>query len=110
MNLLEKQLSTVYFKDVRFPWVTLYYTSFLTYFACCRILRYFHFIFFPQNKGTYFDIHLHALPNMPLVGGKPLYSLSRGLGRLLNESGHFRKEKNLFSLLGSQPWNIQTIA
>ena len=24
MNLLEKQLSTVYFKDVRFPWVTLY--------------------------------------------------------------------------------------
>jgi len=22
--LLEKQLSTVYFKDVRFPWVTLY--------------------------------------------------------------------------------------
>ena len=26
MNLLEKQLSTVYFKDVRFPWVTLYYS------------------------------------------------------------------------------------
>jgi hypothetical protein len=24
MNLLEKQLGTVYFKDVRFPWVTLY--------------------------------------------------------------------------------------
>ena len=24
MNLLEKQLSTVYFKDVRFPWFTLY--------------------------------------------------------------------------------------
>jgi len=24
MNLLEKQLSTIYFKDVRFPWVTLY--------------------------------------------------------------------------------------
>jgi len=24
VNLLEKQLSTVYFKDVRFPWVTLY--------------------------------------------------------------------------------------
>ena len=24
MNLLEKQLSTVYFKDVRFLWVTLY--------------------------------------------------------------------------------------
>ena len=26
MNLLEKQLSTVYFKDVRLPWVTLYNT------------------------------------------------------------------------------------
>ena len=26
MNLLEKQLSTVYFKDVRFPWVILYNT------------------------------------------------------------------------------------
>jgi hypothetical protein len=25
VNLLEKQLSTVYFKDVRFPWVTLYF-------------------------------------------------------------------------------------
>jgi len=25
VNLLEKQLSTVYFKDVSFPWVTLYY-------------------------------------------------------------------------------------
>ena len=25
MNLLEKQLSTVYFKDVRFPWVNLYF-------------------------------------------------------------------------------------
>ena len=24
MNLLEKQLSAVYFKDVRFPWITLY--------------------------------------------------------------------------------------
>jgi len=24
VNLLEKQLSTVYFKDVRFPWVILY--------------------------------------------------------------------------------------
>jgi len=24
VNLLEKQLSTVYFKDVSFPWVTLY--------------------------------------------------------------------------------------
>jgi hypothetical protein len=24
VNLLEKQLGTVYFKDVRFPWVTLY--------------------------------------------------------------------------------------
>jgi len=24
VNLFEKQLSTVYFKDVRFPWVTLY--------------------------------------------------------------------------------------
>ena len=24
MDLLEKQLSTVYFKDFRFPWVTLY--------------------------------------------------------------------------------------
>jgi len=24
VNLLEKQLSTVYLKDVRFPWVTLY--------------------------------------------------------------------------------------
>ena len=24
MNLLEKQLSTVYFKDIRFLWVTLY--------------------------------------------------------------------------------------
>jgi len=24
VNLLEKQLSTVYFKDVMFPWVTLY--------------------------------------------------------------------------------------
>ena len=24
VNLLEKQLSTVYFKDVRFPWITLY--------------------------------------------------------------------------------------
>jgi len=24
VNLLEKQLSTVYFKDVRLPWVTLY--------------------------------------------------------------------------------------
>jgi len=24
VNLLEKQLSTVYFNDVRFPWVTLY--------------------------------------------------------------------------------------
>jgi len=27
VNLLEKQLSTVYFKDVRFPWVTLYFSS-----------------------------------------------------------------------------------
>ena len=26
VNLLEKQLSTVYFKDVRFPWVTVFYT------------------------------------------------------------------------------------
>jgi len=26
VNLLEKQLSTVYFKDVRLPWVTLYNT------------------------------------------------------------------------------------
>jgi len=25
MNLLEKQLNTVYFKEVRFPWVTLYF-------------------------------------------------------------------------------------
>ena len=25
VNLLEKQLSTIYFKDVRFPWVTLYF-------------------------------------------------------------------------------------
>jgi len=24
VNLLEKRLSTVYFKDVRFPWVILY--------------------------------------------------------------------------------------
>ena len=24
MNLLEKQMSTVYFKDVKFPWITLY--------------------------------------------------------------------------------------
>jgi len=24
VNLLEKQLSTIYFKDVRFSWVTLY--------------------------------------------------------------------------------------
>jgi len=24
VNLLEKQLSTVYFKDARFPWVILY--------------------------------------------------------------------------------------
>jgi len=24
VNLLEQQLNTVYFKDVRFPWVTLY--------------------------------------------------------------------------------------
>jgi len=24
VNLLEEQLSTVYYKDVRFPWVTLY--------------------------------------------------------------------------------------
>jgi monomeric isocitrate dehydrogenase len=24
VNLFEKQLSTVYFKDVRFPWITLY--------------------------------------------------------------------------------------
>jgi len=27
VNLLEKQLSTVHFKDVRFPWVTLYVSS-----------------------------------------------------------------------------------
>jgi len=26
VNLLEKQLRTVYFKDVSFPWVTLYFT------------------------------------------------------------------------------------
>jgi len=29
VNLLEKQLSTVYFKDVRFPWVTLYIPVYL---------------------------------------------------------------------------------
>ena len=34
MNLLEKQLSTVYFKDVRFPWVTLYnITTYHNYFT-----------------------------------------------------------------------------
>ena len=27
MNLLEKQLITVYFKDARFPWITLYDTT-----------------------------------------------------------------------------------
>ena len=35
VNLLEKQLSTVYFKDVRFPWVTLYFS--LTLLAACII-------------------------------------------------------------------------
>jgi len=31
VNLLEKQLSTVYFKDVMFPWVTLYDYHFQTF-------------------------------------------------------------------------------
>ena len=33
MNLLEKQLSTVYFKDVRFLWVTLYFLKHAKYIS-----------------------------------------------------------------------------
>jgi hypothetical protein len=33
VNLLEKQLSSVYFNDVRFPWVTLYIDGCETFYS-----------------------------------------------------------------------------
>ena len=44
MNLLEKQLSTVYFKDVRFPWVTLYFFLWKHRFLFIPIFTSLHFI------------------------------------------------------------------
>ena len=55
MNLLEKQLSTVYFKDVRFLWVTLYNNK--TVFYHFKAVIYYKLrginIIFPPNIRLY---------------------------------------------------------
>jgi len=57
VNLLEKQLSTVYFKDVSFPWVTLYYHYRYYYYYyhcyyCCYYYYYYYYYYYFFQVGA----------------------------------------------------------
>jgi len=61
VNLLEKQLSTVYFKDVRFPWVTLYITRCI---ACSGIQRLYGVSSRLKPHYTYQNIDLYTVSKL----------------------------------------------
>jgi len=53
---------------------------------------------------------MNFMPRLLYSGKESLYALSRKLGGLQNQSGHFGKEKYLLLLPGFKPRSVQPIA
>ena len=114
MNLLEKQLSTVYFKDVSFPWVTLY----LALYFCSTGLSSATGMHFPNpvlvmnpkfsevDLNTQQILATHALSSVdpalsPLITEHNAYQIAELTTLLLNSikvTGSFTRSFNIITL------------